>query len=152
MAIEKEPVGSSGKGETIVFFTKSDWNGYVEQNARCLIRCGCTANDRYYNSTPYGMFFAGQVLHDGAKRLGGFIIPASTLSTGLAHLKNIFNPIYRPTVFVGLPQYFLRWGNTWKKLGKNPKDSTLKKAYVLGEPVPPPGNASTEWILLPGPD
>ncbi len=129
--------GTSGQGETIVFFTKSDWKTYVAQNVRCLVRCGCTAKDRYYNSTPYGMFFAGQVLHDAAKELGGFIIPASTLKTGMAHLNNIFNPIFRPTVFIGLPQYFLRWGNTWKKIGKNPSDSTLKKAYVLGEPVPP---------------
>ncbi|MHA1298222.1 MAG: phenylacetate--CoA ligase family protein [Candidatus Helarchaeota archaeon] len=129
--------GTSGRGETIVFFTKNDWDIYVEQNARCLLRCGCSSEDRYYNSTPYGMFFAGQVLHDGAKALGGFIIPASTLKTGMAHLKNIFNPIYRPTVFIGLPQYFLRWGNTYKKLGKDPRKSSLKKAYVLGEPVPP---------------
>ncbi|MFX1449622.1 MAG: phenylacetate--CoA ligase family protein [Promethearchaeota archaeon] len=128
--------GSSGRGETIVFFTKSDWETYVTQNVRCLVRCGCTEKDRFYNSTPYGMFFAGQVLHDAAKELGGFIIPASSLQTGMAHLNNIFNPIYRPTAFIGLPQYFLRWGNTWKKTGKDPRDSTLKKAYVLGEPVP----------------
>ncbi|MHA1377555.1 MAG: phenylacetate--CoA ligase family protein [Candidatus Helarchaeota archaeon] len=130
--------GTSGRGETIVFFTYKDWDTYVTQNARCLLRCGCSSKDRYYNSTPYGMFFAGQVLHDGAKALNPeLIIPASSLKTGLAHLKNIFNPIYRPTVFIGLPQYFLRWGNSWKKLGNDPRESTLKKAYVLGEPVPP---------------
>lgn len=130
--------GTSGHGETIVFFTKNDWDKvYVPENVRCLVRCGCTPKDRFYNSTPYGMFFAGQVLHDAVKALGGFVIPASTLETGMAHLNLIFNPIFRPTVFIGLPQYFLRWGNTALKSGKDPRESTLKKAYVLGEPVPP---------------
>ena len=130
--------GTSGKGETIVFFTYNDWERYELQNARCLISTGFTKDDIVYNATPYGMFFAGQVLHDGAKAMGAFVIPASTLKTGLAHINNIKNPFFKPTAFVGLPQYLLRWGHAWIKAGGDPSKSTLKKAYVLGEPVPPP--------------
>ena len=128
--------GTSGKGETIVYFTYNDWEHYAIQNARCLLSTGFTKEDIVYNSTPYGLFFAGQVLHDGAKLIGAFVIPASTLTTGWAHINNIKNPFFKPTAFVGLPQYFLRWGHTWVKAGGDPSKSTLKKAYVLGEPVP----------------
>ncbi|MHA1651847.1 MAG: phenylacetate--CoA ligase family protein [Candidatus Helarchaeota archaeon] len=138
--------GTSGKGETIVYFTYNDWDHYVLQNARCLISAGFTKDDIVYNSTPYGLFFAGQVLHDGAKAIGAFIIPASTLKTGWAHIKNIMNPFFKPTAFIGLPQYFLRWGHTWIKAGGDPSKSTLKKAYVLGEPVPPPVREKIEQI------
>ena len=92
------------------------------------------------------MFFAGQVLHDGAVKLGAFIIPASSLKTGKAHIKNIKNPYFRPTAFIGLPQYFLRWGHAWKKDGGDPASSTMKKAYVLGEPVPAPVRKKIEDV------
>ncbi|MFX1293401.1 MAG: phenylacetate--CoA ligase family protein [Promethearchaeota archaeon] len=129
--------GTSGKGETIIYFTYNDWDRYIIQNARCLITAGFTRDDIFYNTTPYGMFFAGQVLHAGAKAIGAFIIPASTLKTGWAHINNIKNPFFKPTAFIGLPQYLLRWGHAWIKGGGMPSKSTLKKAYVLGEPVPP---------------
>jgi phenylacetate-CoA ligase len=138
--------GTSGKGETIVFFTYHDWDQYILQNARCLLSAGFTKGDIVYNTTPYGMFFAGQVIHDGAKAIGAFVIPASTLPTGWAHISNITNPFFKPTAFAGLPQYFLRWGHTWIKAGGDPSKSTLKKAYVLGEPVPPPVREKIEKI------
>jgi phenylacetate-CoA ligase len=138
--------GTSGKGETIVYFTYNDWDQYILQNARCLITANFTKEDIVYNSTPYGMFFAGQVLHDGAKAIGAFIIPASTLKTGWAHINNIMNPFFKPTAFIGLPQYFLRWGNTWVKAGGDPSKTTLRKAYVLGEPVPPPVREKIEKV------
>jgi phenylacetate-CoA ligase len=116
--------GTSGKGETIVYFTYNDWEHYEIQNARCLISAGFTKEDIVYNATPYGMFFAGQVLHDGAKAMGAFIIPASTLKTGWAHINNIKNPHFKPTAFVGLPQYLLRWGHAWLKAGGDPAKST----------------------------
>ncbi|MHA1131697.1 MAG: phenylacetate--CoA ligase family protein, partial [Candidatus Helarchaeota archaeon] len=141
--------GTSGKGETIVYYTYNDWEHYALQNARCLISAGFTKDDIVYNATPYGMFFAGQVLHDGAKLLGAFIIPASTLKTGWAHINNIRNPYFKPTAFVGLYQYLLKWGHTWIKAGGEPAKSTLKKAYVLGEPVPPTAREKVErmWGL-----
>jgi phenylacetate-CoA ligase len=138
--------GTSGRGETIVFYTYNDWEHYTLQNARCLLSAGFTKEDIVYNATPYGMFFAGQVLHDGAKLLGAFIIPASTLKTGWAHINNIQNPHFKPTAFVGLHQYLLRWGHTWIKAGGHPAKSTLKKAYVLGEPVPPKVREKIEWM------
>lgn len=128
--------GTSGKGETIVYFTHNDWEHYIWQNARCLLSAGFTKEDIVYNSTPYGMFFAGQVLHDGAEAIGAFIIPASGLPTGWAHINNIKNPFFKPTAFIGLAQYLLRWGHTWLNAGGDPSGTTLKKAYVLGEPVP----------------
>ncbi|MHA1266314.1 MAG: phenylacetate--CoA ligase family protein [Candidatus Helarchaeota archaeon] len=141
--------GTSGKGQTIVYFTYNDWERYELQNARCLLSAGFTKEDIVYNATPYGLFFAGQVLHDGAKQLGAFIIPASTLKTGWAHINNIKNPFFKPTAFIGLAQYLLRWGHTWIKAGGNPAKTTLKKAYVLGEPVPPPVREKIEqmWNL-----
>ena len=100
--------GTSSNIPTMVFFTYNDWNRYVLQNARCLVTAGFTKDDIVYNSTPYGMFFAGQVLHDGSVLLGCFVIPASTLKTGQAHINNLQNPFFKPTGFIGLAQYLLR--------------------------------------------
>ena len=125
--------GTSGI-PTVVGFTYNDWDIYVEQNVRCLKLAGITKSDIIHNSTPYGMFFAGFVIHDAAKLLGAKIVPAGRLSTGKQHLDLI--KMFNSTVFVGIPQYLLKLGYYLLDNDKDPKEYPLKKAYVLGEPLP----------------
>ena len=124
--------GTSGT-PTVVAFTKNDWNIYVKQNAKCLQLIGTTKNDTFYNGTPYGMFFAGLVLHDAAIRMGAKIIPAGNLSSINAHFNLI--ELFNPTVFIGIPQYLFKMGNVYADMGKDPRDLSFKKAYCLGEPL-----------------
>jgi len=125
--------GSSGN-PTVVAFTKNDWDIYTRQNAKCLQLIGATKHDTFYNTTPYGMFFAGMVVHDGAIRLGGKVVPAGTLSTAGAHLDLI--KIFNPTVFIGIPQFLLKLGRIITDKGNDPRELSIKKAYCLGEPLP----------------
>ena len=125
--------GTSGT-PTAVGFTYNDWDIYVEQNVRCLKLADITKNDVVYNSTPYGMFFAGFVVHDAARVLGARIIPAGKLSTGKQHLDLM--KMFNATVFIGIPQYLLKLGYYLQEMDKDPREYTLKKAYVLGEPLP----------------
>ncbi|MHA1311266.1 MAG: phenylacetate--CoA ligase family protein [Candidatus Helarchaeota archaeon] len=125
--------GTSGT-PTVVGFTYNDWDVYVEQNVRCLKLAGIDKNDIVYNSTPYGMFFAGFVVHDAAKALGAKIIPAGRLSTGKQHLDLM--KLFNATVFIGIPQYLLKLGYYLQDNDKDPREYSLKKAYVLGEPLP----------------
>lgn len=125
--------GTSGT-PTVVAFTQNDWDIYVEQNAKCLQLIGAIKRDIIYNATPYGMFFAGLVLHDAAIRMGAKVIPAGTLSSINAHFNLI--ELFNPTVFVGIPQYLFKMGNVYADMGKDPRDLSIKKAYCLGEPLP----------------
>jgi len=125
--------GTSGN-PTVVAFTKNDWDIYVRQNTKCLKLIGATKHDTFYNSTPYGMFFAGMVLHDASINLGGKVIPAGALSTAEAHLSLI--QIFNPSVFIGIPQFLLKLGRTIIDMGNDPRELSFKKAYCLGEPLP----------------
>jgi phenylacetate-CoA ligase len=125
--------GSSGN-PTVVAFTENDWDIYTRQNAKCFQLIGATKHDTFYNTTPYGMFFAGFVVHDGAIRLGGKVIPAGTLSTAGAHLSLIKR--FNPTVFIGIPQFLLKLGRIFIDEGNDPRELSIKKAYCLGEPLP----------------
>lgn len=125
--------GTSGT-PTIVAFTKNDWDLYVRQNAKCLQLIGATKRDIFYNSTPYGMFFAGMVLHDASIALGGTVIPAGNLHTTQAHVNLI--ETFHPTVFVGIPQFLLKLGKTLNNQGIDPRELSFKRAYCLGEPLP----------------
>ena len=125
--------GSSGN-PTVVAYTKNDWEIYTRQNAKCFQLIGATKHDTFYNTTPYGMFFAGMVVHDGAIRLGGKVVPAGTLSTTEAHLKLIER--FNPTVFIGIPQFLLKLGKIISDEGNDPRELSIKKAYCLGEPLP----------------
>lgn len=80
--------GTSGN-PTVVAFTQNDWDMYVKQNVKCLQLIGATKKDIIYNTTPYGMFFAGLVLHNASIRLGARVIPAGTLSSAIAHFNLI---------------------------------------------------------------
>jgi phenylacetate-CoA ligase len=125
--------GTSGT-PTVVCYTYHDWEMYVEQNIRCLKLAGISREDIIHNGTPYGMFFAGFVIHDAAKELGAKIVPAGRLTTGKQHLDLI--ELFNSTVFVGIPQYLLKLGYYVLENDEDPKEYPLKKAYVLGEPLP----------------
>ncbi len=124
--------GTSGT-PTVVGFTKNDWDIYVRQNIKCLRLIGTTKRDIIYNATPYGMFFAGLVLHDATIGMSAKIIPAGTLTSTSAHF-NLFE-LFKPTVFVGIPQYLLKLANDYLDSGKDPRDLSFKRAYCLGEPL-----------------
>jgi len=125
--------GTSGI-PTVVAFTKNDWDVYVRQNIKCLQLIGSTKRDLFYNATPYGMFFAGLVLHDAVIKMGARVVPAAILPSVSTHFNLI--DLFKPTVFIGIPQYLLKLGISYENIGRDPRELSFQRAYCLGEPLP----------------
>lgn len=126
--------GTSGT-PTVVGFSEGDVKVQVSIEARNLATAGFVENDVVYNTTPYGMFFAGICLHEGARSIGAAVIPAGKQPSAKRHVELI--KAFKPTAIVGIPQYILKLAHVYEDaFGVDPRRSTLKKAYVLGEPLP----------------
>ena len=126
--------GTSGV-PTIIGFSDNDLEAQTSMEARNLRMIGVTSQDVVHNVTPYGMFFAGICLHEGARRLGATVIPAGKLPTG--RQQAVIIDAFRPTVILGVPQFILKLSYVYEKeIGKDPRKSSLRLAYALGEPLP----------------
>lgn len=119
---------------TIVGFTNNDVEVQISIEQRNLQIIGIKQDDVVHNTAPYGMFFAGVDLHEATRRLGAVVIPAGKLLTGKqqAHIISYF----RPTVILGIPQFILKWKYDYEEIGEDPRHSSLRLAYALGEPLP----------------
>jgi len=126
--------GTSGP-PTIIGFSDNDLKAQTSMEARNLRLIGVTAQDVVHNVTPYGMFFAGICLHEGARRLGATVIPAGKLPTGKQQALVV--DVFKPTVILGIPQFILKLSYVYEReIGKDPRKSSLRLAYALGEPLP----------------
>jgi len=126
--------GTSGV-PTIIGFSDNDLEAQNSIEARNLRMIGVTPQDVVHNVTPYGMFFAGICLHEGARCLGATVIPAGKLPTGKQQA--VIIDAFRPTVILGVPQFILKLSYVYEKeVGKDPRKSSLRLAYALGEPLP----------------
>ena len=126
--------GTSGL-PTIIGFSDNDLEAQTSIEARNLRMIGVTSQDVVHNVTPYGMFFAGICLHEGARRLGAAVIPAGKLPT--SKQQAVIIDAFKPTVILGIPQFILKLSYVYEKeLEKDPRKSSLRLAYALGEPLP----------------
>lgn len=126
--------GTSGM-PTIVGFTRSDVKIQTEEEQRNLLIAGVRKGDIVLNTTPYGLFFAGTMIHEAGVKIGATIIPAGKLPSSEQHVRLI--ELFKPTVIIGIPQYMLKLANVYETLtGKDPRKSSLRLAYALGEPLP----------------
>ena len=126
--------GTSGL-PTIIGFSDNDLKAQTSMEARNLRTIGVTFQDVVHNVTPYGMFFAGICLHEGARHIGATVIPAGKLPTGKQQA--VIIDVFKPTVILGVPQFILKLSYVYEKeIGKDPRKSSLKLAYALGEPLP----------------
>jgi len=125
--------GTSGT-PTVVGFTSNDVEVQISLEARNLITAGFTSKDVIQNTTPYGMFFAGIDIHEAIRRIGAIVIPAGKQPTAKQQAGMIW--FFKPTGIIGIPQFILKWGYVYEELFGDPKESSLKRAYVLGEPLP----------------
>ncbi len=126
--------GTSGI-PTIVGFTRSDVKVQVEEERRNLLTAGVRKGDIILNTTPYGLFFAGTMIHEAGIQIGATIIPAGRLPSAEQHVRLI--ELFKPTVMIGIPQYMLKLANAYETLtGKDPRKSSFRLAYALGEPLP----------------
>jgi phenylacetate-CoA ligase len=126
--------GTSGT-PTVVGFTRNDVRIQIEQEKRNLLTAGIHKNDIVLNTTPYGLFFAGTMIHEAAVQIGATVVPAGRLPSAEQHIRLI--ELFKPTVIIGIPQYILKLARIYETItGKDPRKSSLRRAYALGEPLP----------------
>jgi phenylacetate-CoA ligase len=122
--------GTTGKS-TVIFYSMRDVNEWADLVARCMVATGATPEDVFQNMMGYGLFTGGLGLHYGAERLGCMVIPSSTGNT-LRQIQLMED--FKTTIIHITPSYALHLAEEIAKTGVDPRDLTVKKAYLGAEP------------------
>lgn len=122
--------GTTGK-PTVIFYTQNDINSWADLVARCMVATGATKEDVFQNMMGYGLFTGGLGLHYGAERLGCMVIPSASGNT-LRQIQLMQD--FGTTIIHITPSYALHLAEEIAAQGINPRDLTVKKAYLGAEP------------------
>jgi phenylacetate-CoA ligase len=137
LAVPKEQVvrlhtssGTTGKPKAI-FFSKKDVDRAAELIARCLIMTGVKKDDVLQNMMTYGLFTGALVMHYGAEKVGVLVIPAGPGNTKrqIALMQDFMTTTLHLT-----PSYALYLAGVMHNEGLDPKDFSLRRAYMGSEP------------------
>ncbi|MFA4920182.1 MAG: phenylacetate--CoA ligase [Thermodesulfovibrionales bacterium] len=137
LAVAKEQVvrlhtssGTTGKPKAI-FFSKKDVDRAAELIARCLIMTGVKKDDVLQNMMTYGLFTGALVMHYGAEKVGVLVIPAGPGNTKrqIALMQD-----FKTTTLHLTPSYALYLAGVMNNEGLDPKDFSLRRAYMGSEP------------------
>jgi len=137
LAVPKEQVvrlhtssGTTGKPKAI-FFSKKDVDRAAELIARCLIMTGVKKDDVLQNMMTYGLFTGALVMHYGAEKVGVLVIPAGPGNTKrqIALMQD-----FKTTTLHLTPSYALYLAGVMNNEGLDPKDFSLRRAYMGSEP------------------
>ncbi len=129
LAVKKEDLvrihassGTSGK-PTVVCYTEKDMEIWTECCARVSASGGVTSKDIVQVSFGYGLFTGALGMHQGCRKLGAAIIPASSGNTErqVMLLKDL-----EATVLVATPSYALYISEMVEKMGYSLSDFKLK--------------------------
>lgn len=122
--------GTTGKS-TVIFYTAADIADWADLVARCMVATGTTRDDVFQNMMGYGLFTGGLGLHYGAERLGCMVIPSSSGNS----LKQIqLMQDFHTTVIHITPSYALHLADVVREQGLEPRESSVRKAYLGAEP------------------
>lgn len=122
--------GTTGQ-PTVVGYTDDDlatWAGLV---ARCLRASGVRPGDIVQNSYGYGLFTGGLGAHAGIERLGAAVIP---MSGGQTEKQVQLITEFQPTTILSTPTYLLTIADGFRKMGLDPRKTSLKRAVLGAEP------------------
>ncbi|CAK0766359.1 phenylacetate-CoA ligase [Azospirillaceae bacterium] len=112
-------------------FTTTDFNEWIDYEARQFWSSGLRSTDRYAHSLNFSLFVGGPCVL-GAQKLGALSIHAGTLPSErlLAILKQ-----FQATAMWTTPSYAWHLGETAAKEGIDPKrDLAIRRIFVAGEP------------------
>lgn len=125
--------GSSGtKGKpTVVGYTKKDIENWSEIVARSLCCAGGHPGDIFHNAYGYGLFTGGLGLHYGIERMGAVAVP---ISGGNTPRQITLIEDFEPRGIAATPSYTLNIVEEMKRLGKNPRETSIKYGIFGAEP------------------
>jgi phenylacetate-CoA ligase len=125
--------GSSGtKGKpTIVGYTHKDIENWAEIVARAIVAAGGRPGDIFHNAYGYGLFTGGLGLHYGIERLGATAVP---VSGGNTPRQITLIQDFQPRGLSATPSYTLNIIEGMKKMGINPRDTSIEYGIFGAEP------------------
>jgi phenylacetate-CoA ligase len=125
--------GSSGtKGKpTVVGYTKKDIENWAEIVARAICCAGGRPGDIFHNAYGYGLFTGGIGLHYGIEHMGAVAVP---VSGGNTPRQITLIQDFQPRGISGTPSYTLNIAEEMKRMGLNPKETSLEYGIFGAEP------------------
>jgi phenylacetate-CoA ligase len=132
--------GTTGK-PTVVGYTRGDidvWAGLV---ARSIRAAGGRKGMKLHNAYGYGLFTGGLGLHYGAERLGLTTIP---VSGGMTERQVQLILDFEPDIITVTPSYMLAILDEFRRLGSDPRATSLKVGIFGAEPWTEPMRAEIE--------
>jgi phenylacetate-CoA ligase len=122
--------GTTGQA-TVIYYTRQDIATWADLVARSLYMAGMRPVDVFQNMMGYGLFTGGLGFHYGAERLGALTIPAGAgNSSRQVQLMQQFGT----TAMHIIPSYALYLLNTFAQKGLDPRELTLRIAFLGAEP------------------
>jgi phenylacetate-CoA ligase len=122
--------GTTGQA-TVIYYTRADVEAWADLLARSMYMTGVRPSDVFQNMMGYGLFTGGLGFHYGGERLGCLTIPA-----GAGNSKRQIQLIrdFQTTVIHIIPSFALYLLNTFATEGIDPKDLSLRIAFIGAEP------------------
>lgn len=144
--------GSSGTSgvPTLYAVSKSDWKRSGEVHAMAQWCAGIRPHDLMQISFPFGLFFGGWGVIQGAERIGATVFPIGPVDSE----KQIeFIDRLKPTAFSATPSYCIHLLSVAARMGVDLRESSVRTLFVGGEPGGSlPGTSQTiaeGWGTLP---
>lgn len=122
--------GTTGK-PTVVGYTKNDVDMWANMVARSMRASGVRSGDTVHIAYGYGLFTGGLGAHYGAEKLGCTVIP---VSGGMTERQVTLIEDFKPDAIMVTPSYLLNILEQYKRLGKDPRASSLNVGIFGAEP------------------
>jgi phenylacetate-CoA ligase len=122
--------GTTGK-PTVVGYTRRDIETWAEVVARSIRASGGRPGMKLHNAYGYGLFTGGLGLHYGAERLGLTTIP---ISGGMTERQVQLIVDFEPDIITVTPSYMLAILDEFRRLGSDPRKTSLKVGIFGAEP------------------
>ncbi|MEP2718687.1 phenylacetate--CoA ligase PaaK [Pseudophaeobacter sp.] len=122
--------GTTGK-PTVVGYTANDISNWADLVARSLRAAGLRKGDMVHNAYGYGLFTGGLGAHYGIERLGATVVP---MSGGQTEKQVGLITDFQPDGIMVTPSYMLNILEQYRKVGMDPRDSSLQVGIFGAEP------------------
>jgi phenylacetate-CoA ligase len=122
--------GTTGK-PIVVGYTRTDIATWSDVIARSIRAAGGRTGMIIHNAYGYGLFTGGLGVHYGAEKLGCTVVP---VSGGMTERQVQLINDFRPDIITVTPSYMLAILDEFKRVGLDPRQSSLKFGIFGAEP------------------
>ncbi len=135
--------GTTGQ-PTVVGYTAGDLDVWSDVMARSIRAAGGRAGDVLHNAYGYGLFTGGLGAHYGAERLGCTVVP---VSGGMTERQVRLITDFEPRIIMVTPSYMLAIVDEMRRVGLDPRASSLQIGIFGAEPWTDQMRAEMEDVL-----